>query len=177
METSKLSLLLSLAGAAALQLHAQPASPEAQNRALELLRQTISQEQFQTPSAAQPAALTPAPIMTTAPAAPASTDQQQQAIMLLRQAMAEQPQTAAPAPAPKAKASSSAKGAKPSASASKSPSVQPAPAPEAVTPAPTAPAGPKTKQQRLADLLQDYRADKLTPAQYQAERAKILAEP
>ena len=32
------------------------------------------------------------------------------------------------------------------------------------------------KQQRLADLLQKYRADQLTPEQYHLERAKILAE-
>jgi hypothetical protein len=48
------------------------------------------------------------------------------------------------------------------------------------TAAPAAPdtaGGPKTKQQRLMDLLELYKADKLTPAQYHAERAKILAEP
>jgi hypothetical protein len=31
------------------------------------------------------------------------------------------------------------------------------------------------KQQRLNDLLQRYRADQITPSQYQTERAKILA--
>jgi len=31
------------------------------------------------------------------------------------------------------------------------------------------------KQQRLSELLQRYRADQVTPEQYQAERAKILA--
>jgi len=31
------------------------------------------------------------------------------------------------------------------------------------------------KSQRLADLLQKYKADQITPAEYQAERAKILA--
>jgi len=42
-----------------------------------------------------------------------------------------------------------------------------------------APASPLSadKQQRLADLLQKYRADQITPEQYHAERAKILAEP
>jgi hypothetical protein len=33
------------------------------------------------------------------------------------------------------------------------------------------------KQQRLGELLQRYRADQVTPEQYQAERAKILAGP
>jgi hypothetical protein len=33
------------------------------------------------------------------------------------------------------------------------------------------------KQQRLYDLLQRYKADQVTPEQYQAERAKILAAP
>jgi hypothetical protein len=33
------------------------------------------------------------------------------------------------------------------------------------------------KQRRLGDLLRRYQADQVTPAQYHAERAKILAEP
>jgi hypothetical protein len=33
------------------------------------------------------------------------------------------------------------------------------------------------KQQRLAELLRKYRADEVSPEQYHAERAKILAEP
>jgi hypothetical protein len=33
------------------------------------------------------------------------------------------------------------------------------------------------KAQRLQALLQKYKADQLTPEQYHAERAKILAEP
>jgi hypothetical protein len=36
---------------------------------------------------------------------------------------------------------------------------------------------PKSKAQRLAELLERYRRDEVTPAQYHAERAKILAEP
>src|SRR5260221_9402247 len=34
-----------------------------------------------------------------------------------------------------------------------------------------------TKQQRLMQLLDAYRKDQLTPAQYHQERAKVLAEP
>jgi hypothetical protein len=33
------------------------------------------------------------------------------------------------------------------------------------------------KQQRLADLLQKYKADEISPEQYHQQRAKILAEP
>jgi hypothetical protein len=33
------------------------------------------------------------------------------------------------------------------------------------------------KHQRLTDLLQRYKSDQVTPEQYQAERAKILAGP
>jgi hypothetical protein len=33
------------------------------------------------------------------------------------------------------------------------------------------------KQQRLGELLRRYQADEITPAQYHAERAKILAQP
>jgi hypothetical protein len=33
------------------------------------------------------------------------------------------------------------------------------------------------KEQRLYQLLQDYKADKLTPFEYHTQRAKILSEP
>ncbi len=36
---------------------------------------------------------------------------------------------------------------------------------------------PGSKEERLADLLDQYRADRISPADYQAQRAKILAEP
>lgn len=50
------------------------------------------------------------------------------------------------------------------------PTVQPSPVVQ------TAPAA-KTKKEKLADLLELYKADKITPSQYQEERAKIIAEP
>jgi hypothetical protein len=58
-------------------------------------------------------------------------------------------------------------------------SVQKTEAAETTPAAPIAeiPAGPKTKQQRLAELLDNYNADKITPQQYHEERAKIVAEP
>ena len=42
--------------------------------------------------------------------------------------------------------------------------------------APESPISP-AKEQRLQELLQQYRADLISPEQYQATRAKILAEP
>ena len=36
---------------------------------------------------------------------------------------------------------------------------------------------PASKQQRLDDLLQAYRMDRISPEQYHTQRAKILAEP
>jgi hypothetical protein len=48
--------------------------------------------------------------------------------------------------------------------------VAPAPAP-----IPTMLSG--SKEQQLADLLQLYKSDKITPAEYHAQRAKILAQP
>jgi hypothetical protein len=42
---------------------------------------------------------------------------------------------------------------------------------------PAQPGGPKTKQERLSELLELYKADKISPAEYHAQRARILAEP
>jgi hypothetical protein len=197
MHIFKVSLIASVAGAIALQLHAQPASPDLQNKALELLHQTIAQPQSnpnqQAPISSQLAPTEspkPAPTESAMPMAvpagkPASPDQQQQAIQLLREKMAEQaasskePSTnraaakAKPAKSSDSKASPAAKSA-PTA-------VQPAgtnsPAEIASPTTPEQPTGPKTKQQRLMELLDLYKADKVTPAEYHAQRAKILAEP
>jgi hypothetical protein len=49
--------------------------------------------------------------------------------------------------------------------------------PAAQSPPAVRPALAGTKAQKLADLLQAYRADKITPIEYHTERAKILAEP
>ena len=48
--------------------------------------------------------------------------------------------------------------------------------PAAPAPVPIA-VGPRTKQQRLTDLLEAYKADKIGPTDYHEQRAKILAEP
>ena len=137
MQISRTLLAVLLAGAAAWPTYSQSATPEQQTRALELLRQTISQQHQ---AAAAPGK--PAPQQHAAPAAPA-------------------------APA-KPSSASTAVTSKPAPKASPA---KPAPA------APQQPAGPKTKQQKLQDLLNAYRADKISPPEYQAERAKILAEP
>ena len=51
--------------------------------------------------------------------------------------------------------------------------------PAVVIPLPEPPpsALPATKEARLAQLLQQYKADQITPEQYHIERAKIIAEP
>jgi hypothetical protein len=36
---------------------------------------------------------------------------------------------------------------------------------------------PNSKELRLANLLQLYKADKITPQEYHLQRAKIIAEP
>jgi hypothetical protein len=41
---------------------------------------------------------------------------------------------------------------------------------------PAAPAA-GSKEARLQELLDQYRADQITPAQYQEQRAKIITEP
>jgi hypothetical protein len=50
--------------------------------------------------------------------------------------------------------------------------VPPAPTPMTAPPLPI----PATKQERLAELLQKYKADQITPEEYHTQRAKILAE-
>ena len=51
----------------------------------------------------------------------------------------------------------------------------PAPAPVVLEPAPTLPIS-GSKSERLASLLQQYKADEITPQQYHEARARILAE-
>lgn len=159
--------MISLAGAAALQLHAQPASPELQGKALELLHQTLQQDRQN--ANAVPAA-----------GQPMSADQQQRAVEMLRQEIgAERATMSTSGGAPKkASSANSKKNTKPAAASTNAPAMMaPAGQPADGTSVPVQAAGPKTKQQKLDDLLELYKADKLTPAQYHAERAKILAGP
>lgn len=95
----------------------------------------------------------------------------------LRQKIATEP---APAPAVVAATAAPAKPVAPAA-----PAVAPAPAPAAtsavaspVKPEPVvAPAFTGSKQDRLTALLQQYKADQITPQQYHTQRAAIVAEP
>jgi hypothetical protein len=49
---------------------------------------------------------------------------------------------------------------------------------QAFTPMPAPPVPfSNDKQQRLDQLLKQYQADQITPAQYHEQRAKIIAEP
>jgi hypothetical protein len=52
-----------------------------------------------------------------------------------------------------------------------------APAPAGTPPPRGGPATLSSKQQRLTELLEAYKGDKISPAEYHAQRAKILAEP
>ena len=57
-------------------------------------------------------------------------------------------------------------------------SIIPGKAPDKTEPAPAVrPVFAGTRAQKLADLLQAYKADKISPIEYHTERAKILAEP
>jgi hypothetical protein len=110
------------------------------------------------------------------------------------------PKVTKPAPAPKAlpapkpakvakpekaapvKEAKPIKQTKPAAKTAVQPAQSPKGASKAVQPAPEIPAPvvrkePTTKAEKLTDLLDQYKADKITPKQYQERRAKILAEP
>jgi hypothetical protein len=135
----------------------------------------------------------PAPSAQPAPAAPenfspvpstesANNDKLQQA---LQAKMNQTPAVPAPAVQPKPVPATMAKKETPGAMAP-APAVAPAPA-MAKTPAeptlslpplmgPSSPL-PPAKQQKLDELLNLYRADRITPEQYHDQRAKILAEP
>src|SRR5262249_10627232 len=152
----KVLLTIALAGAGVWSAQAQPASPELQAKAVELLRQTISQERHQS---AHIGGVTSAPVSVSA-----SADQQQRAIQLLRQKMSEETSV---------NSGAQAKTGKPATGANPVPATQPATnltqpgrvvqpgtgAETMNTPTLTTPTGPKSKQQRLNELLEQYRAD------------------
>ena len=142
-------------GAAACQLGAQPASPDLQEKALQLLRQTISEDHARAGETGKMAS--PAATHDHATMAPGSGTTST---------------TGKPSHSAKPRATT-----KPAATGTQmtTPAAPMTAAPAQTTPEPTA--GPKTKQQRLADLLELYKADKLTPPEYHSQRAKILAEP
>jgi hypothetical protein len=172
MQISQAFLIVFLAGAAAGPARSQSTTPEQQGRALELLRQTIAQQQQAAPMP-----------MNSAPVKPSPGDQQNKAIQLLRETTAKEyaapASPAAPVPARPQNGQRLPTGKiQPSSKLGVNQNAVPAPVNPVVSPVvPEQPSGPKTKQQKLQDLLGLYKADKLSPAEYQVERAKILAEP
>ena len=164
----------------------QPEDPAAFQNALNLLRDSIAKER-QASQAAPVKATAPvsveAPRSVPARVPPASPDPK--VMRAVRDAIAAQRQAAKPAPTPASvEASSSAPAEKSveSTLAAQAPqAISPAPKPASIPAhAPTVepqPSGPKTKQQRLMELLQLYRADKVTPHEYHDKRAKIISEP
>jgi hypothetical protein len=120
-------------------------------------------------------------VSATAPATALTPDQEEQARQALRDsnaamepaaaAQAMQPQTPAPAPAvgaPVANPSSTS----PAMSTTGTPAAAMPPANAA---APAMPSAADSREARLAELLMLYNDDKISPAEYQARRAKILS--
>jgi hypothetical protein len=174
----------------------------AQAKAREMLRQKeaeLNSQATNTPPAALPIAPTPAPAVAPAPAAPApapvapvipppapvaapsstpaepaaemTPDQLEKAREATRAAIASQnsvtpPAATAPAMPAQTKAEKKA--------AAKQAKMNPEMAPSAPAPVYYAPG---SKEARLYELLQRYKHDEVTPAQYHEARAKILAEP
>lgn len=130
---------------------AEPIDSPAQRRGLEVLRKAMEQDKG-------------APAKPVKPSSPIAAEPKK-----VSKPVKAEPEIAAEAkePQPKAKAKVTAAPVK------KTEVKEPTPAPPVVE----VPAGPKTKQQLLADLLEEYKADKITPPQYQELRAKILAAP
>lgn len=115
-----------------------------------------------------PATVVPAPAAAPAASTSAPTDQDDALTARLRQALEERMAQEAKFPA---KASTVAAPGAPATA------VQPAATVPGEVPM-VAPALPisGSKEQRLEQLLQQYKADQITPEQYHAQRAKILAE-
>jgi hypothetical protein len=185
MRISKFLLVLLISGGAALSSYAQ-SDPEQQKKALDLLHQALAKEQAH-PAKAQtkpapapaPAPIVAKPMVSPAPQpAPATysgsaiSATQQQALELLRKTIASE--SAAPT-----KSTHTAAQAKPISKPGKpAPKTTVAAAPAPVSSgSPEVHTGPKTKQDRLEEIGELYKADKMTPTEYHAQRAKILAEP
>jgi hypothetical protein len=120
----------------------------------------------QAPAAAAPATMMAQPVVNSSMVAPAGQEDAQTA--RLRQALYDrmaQENAAAQITAPAPVAAGQPAEAKPV------PAV-PAPVPMVAPPLPIS----GTKEQRLAELLRQYKADTITPQQYHEQRAKIIAE-
>lgn len=173
---------------------------EAQIRARAALQQKLNELQMQPQPAAisAPAAAPAARAVPSAPAAvaaaPAAADPDSvaKAREAVRQKMAELEQTPAAQPAAAPAAAPAKRGTKPPRTEKQTEHAlaQPVAAPAAPgksTSAQAAPSLPQiegpaaaiatSKQQRLDELLNRYRADQITPEEYHQQRAAILAEP
>lgn len=199
MRDSKLLLIAILAVATAWQLCAQTASPELQRRALEVLRQAIAQQEAA--QAPQGTKVSPAPGTKVSPAQPRppSTPAQPGSTVVApaapkapaREQVRTEPSTqgqggwqpstqvvprvSSPRGAANAPAPSRPSGTTPARTESK-PQVGQAQGPGTAV-VPQASPGAGTRQQRLDELLKRYMADEITPAEYHAERRRILAGP
>jgi hypothetical protein len=158
-------------------------NPDAEARAREILRQ---QQQALSPAAPPEVAV---PSVTPAPAAPPATtaapatssDYSRDLEERARQIIRERAQETTAVPAEPSVSQPAATGAVPEARPSVAEVHQQAL--DALNQArqnnasPSAPAGVKTKRDRIRELTDLYREDKMTPAEYHQRRAQILAEP
>lgn len=197
-------LIAAIAGLAWQESHAQ-LTPQEQQRALEVLRKKMAEDQQQPRTKpAQPApAVKPAPAVQPAPTpmprrAPASaaarSGTHDQMFELLHRALGQQERVAAPPRRPRRAPAAPVRAETPAPAAPKpaAPTVgkaatgvqkpaEPAAQQPAPTPAPPPvqaqkPAGPKTKVERLAELNALYFADEISPAEYHKRRAEILRD-
>lgn len=191
MRVSKLLVIAILAVAAAWQLRAQTASPELQRKALEVLRQAVTQ--YEAAKAAPAVKVTPPqqapPVITVQPGTtvvqPRASQQEVrerprpeasvQGQNGWRPSSQVTPRVSSPRGAANAPVPPRAREAVSATRESKPQVGQPKPAGTPVTPQVSS--GPKTRQERLDELLQRYLADEITPAQYHAQRRQILAGP
>lgn len=180
MQISKTFLACGIAALCLAAVSARAVDSEKDARLREALRQKMSELGPESPAEpVKPAKVTapkkqatPAKTMTPAaesapPAAvPATADDSERMREALRARMQQEAPAASAAPETTAQAVASPTQAAPPAAVNKGPVTFQAPA------SPVA----GSKEQRLQQLLQQYKADQITPEQYHQERAKILAE-
>ena len=117
-----------------------------------------------------------------APAAPTvvpSASPDPNTLNSLREAIATQRQVAPPVRAEVPSSVPAEKTVEPALAAPSTQTIKPVSEPVSAPPAPTVvpqPSGPKSKQQQLMDLLELYKANKVTPHEYHEQRAKIISE-
>jgi len=144
---------------------------DAQARAL--LEQKTRELEAAAPAATAPAVSSPAPPVVIAPTPTVTPTVSQSASDSSRSLLEEKTRELGGTTPPPASTAT-----KSTVATSKSASTKRAAAPVVVAPVPEVDSPlPQNKQQRLSDLLETYRMNLITPADYHAARAKILAEP